>query len=85
MSEQAARKRLRRRWRKLDAQPRSFIDWPDQDYLAVETAGDPILVYDRCNGYSLWFEGVDCPPPAEFWMALPDRDSLYDRPSAEPR
>lgn len=78
------RKQESRRWRKFKRQPREFFDWPCPEWEEGskryrQRMGDPILVYDRCNGYSLWFDTEDRPPPAEWWIAVRDRPPINAR------
>jgi hypothetical protein len=67
-----------RRWRTFECQPRDSYDWPAKDWedgalRYLENIGDPIIVYQSCNGYALWRDTDDAPPPAEQWIALPPR------------
>ena len=71
-----------RRWRKFERQPESWFDWPAPDWdldkpRYLESCGDDIIVYDSCNGFSVWdHNSKGPPPPAEMWIAMPRRPKI---------
>lgn len=72
------RKQEPRRWRKFPEAPEGYMDWPASDWddgpkRYLESCGDPIIVYDSCNGYSVWDDFTKPPPPAQWWIAMPPR------------